>query len=219
MRWVLAVLLCIAGLAAPARPANAQQSVTLSGTVYDNSGAVVSEAAIEIKNEASGIVRDTVSNASGFYTLPLIPPGSYTVTVTAKGFKQYTQNGVAFTEGQSRTLPNLKLDVGSESQQVIVSSAAESTIPVDTGAVGTTLNNYMVSNIAVVGRNAGELIKFMPGMGQNGGLGQGGSFPDQTVGTNTGPAGSFSANGTQPNGALGYHFNGVILRIATITRS
>ncbi len=187
----------------------AQQSATLSGTVNDNSGAVVANAKIELTNEASGIVRDTVTNGSGFYTLPAIPPGSYKVTVTANGFKQYSQSGVVFTEGQSRTLPNLKLDVGSESQQVNVTSATESTIPVDNGAVGTTLNNYMVNNISVVGRNAGELIKFLPGTGQNGGLGQGGSFQDQTVGTNSGPAGSFSVNGTQPNGALGYYLNGV----------
>jgi Carboxypeptidase regulatory-like domain len=209
MRPVLYALLCVACAIAGVGRVSAQQSATLSGTVYDNSGAVVVNASVEITNEASGIVRDTVTNASGFYTLPAIPPGSYKVTVTASGFKQYTQSGVVFTEGQSRTLPNLKLDVGSESQNVIVSGAAESTVPVDTGAVGTTLNNYMVSNISVVGRNAGELIKFMPGMGQNGGLGQGGSFPDQTVGTNSGPAGSFSANGTQPNGALGYYLNGV----------
>lgn len=205
-RWVIACVLC---LAVCLQPALAQQSATLSGTVNDESGAVVGGARIELTNEASGIVRNTVTNGSGFYTLAAIPPGSYKVTVTANGFKQYTQEGVVFTEGQSRTLPDLKLDVGSESQQVVVTGAAESTIPVDTGAVGTTLNNYMVSNISVVGRNAGELIKFMPGMGQNGGLGQGGSFPDQTVGTNSGPAGSFSANGTQPNGALGYYLNGV----------
>jgi hypothetical protein len=207
--WALAVVLCVVALATGVQLAVAQQSATLSGTVNDNSGAVVAGAKVDLTNEDSGVVRDTVTNGSGFYTLPAIPPGSYKVTVTANGFKQYSQTGVIFTEGQSRTLPDLKLAVGSESQQVIVTGAAESTIPVDTGAVGTTLNNYMVSNISVVGRNAGELIKFMPGMGQNAGLGQGGSFPDQTVGTNSGPAGSFSANGTQPNGALGYYLNGV----------
>jgi hypothetical protein len=202
---VPALLFATAGLGT----AFAQQSATLSGTVDDDSGAVIPAASITLKNDASGITRNTVSNSSGFYTVAAIPPGTYTVTVIAKGFQQYSQSGIVFTEGQSRTLPNLKLSIGSESQQVTVTSAAESTIPTDTGAVGTTLNNYMVSNISVVGRNAGELIKFMPGMGQNAGLGQGGSFPDQTVGTNSGPAGSFSSNGTQPNGALGYYLDGV----------
>lgn len=203
--WTLGLFLC----SPCALVAHAQVTATLSGTVYDTSGAVVARAKLQLKDEASGIVRTTASNAQGFYSLTALPPSTYTVTVSAPGFSQFSESGVVFTQGESRTLPDLKLQVGSESQQVTVSGAADSTIPLDTGAMGTTLNNYMVSQLSIVGRNAGELIKFMPGMGQNGGLGQGQSFADQTVGTNTGPAGSYSANGTQPNGALGYYLDGV----------
>src|ERR1700733_11498189 len=98
--WALAVVLCVVALATGVQLAVAQQSATLSGTVNDNSGAGVAGAKVDLTNEDSGVVRDTVTNGSGFYTLPAIPPGSYKVTVTANGFKQYSQTGVIFTEGQ-----------------------------------------------------------------------------------------------------------------------
>ena len=187
----------------------AQGTATLNGTVYDPSGAVIPNATVQIKNEASGVTRNTVSNHDGYFTVTAIPPGSYTATVSATGFKTWQEPGVVFTEGEVRTLPNLKLNMGSSADEVVVSGEAASTIPVDTGALGTTLNNYMVSDISIVGRNAGELIKFMPGMGMNGGLVNSASFNDQTVGTNTGPAGNYSPNGGQPSGSLGYYLDGV----------
>ena len=142
--WAVAIVLCLMTLAAGRRPAEAQQSATLSGTVNDNSGAVIGGARIELTNEASGIVRNTVTNGSGFYTLAAIPPGSYKVTVTANGFKQYSQDGVVFTEGQSRTLPDLKLAVGSESQQVIVTGQDGYSATIGMGEIDPEFENKQV---------------------------------------------------------------------------
>src|ERR1035438_4017057 len=66
-----------------------QLTGTLSGTVYDQSGAVIPNAQLQMKNEASGDVRNTVANGSGFFHLTAVQPGSYTVTVSAKGFKSW----------------------------------------------------------------------------------------------------------------------------------
>src|SRR5579863_3494093 len=59
---------------------------TLSGTVTDQSGAVLPQASVAGKNIATGITRTSISSSAGFYTLPNLLPGVYEVTVTAQGF-------------------------------------------------------------------------------------------------------------------------------------
>ena len=76
------VLAMFAILAVLSLTANAQQTTaTLSGTVYDASGAIVPGSSVSLKNEASGDVRRTVSNGDGYFTFGAVPPGSYTVVV------------------------------------------------------------------------------------------------------------------------------------------
>src|SRR2546425_421617 len=61
-------------------------SGTLMGTVMDQSNAVIPQASVTLKDENSGAVRRTLSNADGFFTIVTIPAGTYTVTVEARGF-------------------------------------------------------------------------------------------------------------------------------------
>src|SRR6202021_442169 len=188
-----------------------QLTGTLAGTTYDASGAVVANAKVTIKNEASGDIRTTVSNASGFFSITAVPPGSYTVIVGAPGFKAWQEGHVVFAEGDNRTLPNIKLEVGQITETVEITSGADAVVPLDTAEVSTTLNTGLVEDIPIVGRDAGELLKLMPGMALNNGGTQGSSFNPTTVGSNNGPVGAYSANGTQPNGARAYMLAGANL--------
>ncbi|MBV9501485.1 MAG: TonB-dependent receptor [Acidobacteriaceae bacterium] len=196
-------------------PAFSQQLTgSISGTTYDQTGAIVPNAQVTVKNEASNDTRSTVSNASGFFTFSALQPGSYDVTVTAAGFQGWQQTGIVLNQGDNRTLPNIALQVGKQTQQVEVVSSAEALAPVDTGEVSTTLNTAMVNNLTMTGRDAGELLKIMPGMALASGLSNGNNnagFSDRVVGTNSGPIGSYSANGTQPNGAMAYMLDGANL--------
>jgi hypothetical protein len=185
-----------------------QSTGTVSGVVYDPNAAAVPGARIELKNAASGDVRSTITNERGNFTITAIPPGVYIATITAPGFKTWTQSEIVLTQGETRPISNINLQLGSVAEQVNVTAEAEATVPVDTGEVSTTLNNYMVSELAITGRDAGELIKFMPGMGFNNGIAQGSSFTDKEVGTNSGPVGGYSANGTQPNGGMSFLLDG-----------
>ena len=77
------------GLAVTPRRGFAQGSVTatLSGTVFDSSGAVVPGATIIAKNKGTASTTTAVSGADGLFTIPALEPGNYTVTFTMQGFK------------------------------------------------------------------------------------------------------------------------------------
>jgi hypothetical protein len=83
-------------------------------------------------------------------------------------------------------------------------------VPLDNGASTMTLNQTLVDTLSIQGRDAAELVKFMPGMAMNTGLGQV-SFNSQLTKTNSGPIGAFSANGTQPNGSMQMTLDGASL--------
>jgi hypothetical protein len=205
-------LICMALMGVLLLPAHAQQLTgTLSGTALDEGGAVIAGAQITLKNEASGDIRKTVTDGSGYFTVPGVQPATYTLTVTAKGFQTWQEHGIPMNLGDNRTVPEIKLSVGKVSDTVEVVSGANATIPMDTAEVSTTLNETMISNIALEGRNAGELIKLMPGMALNNGLNQGSGFNAQAIGNNTGPAGNYASNGAQPYGALAYMLDGANL--------
>jgi len=176
---------------------------SLSGVVTDSSGAVVPDSRVVLKNEATQTLRDTVSNGSGFFSFQAVPPASYTLTVSAPGFTTWEERGIPFTQGASVTIPNIILQVGGTKSEVAVVAANDVVVPTDTGQTSTTLNEHMISQISLAGRDAAELIKIMPGMGSTNGLSNKAPF-DPTTGTanNVGPIGNYSANGTQPYGSM-----------------
>jgi hypothetical protein len=95
------------------------QTGTLHGHVQDPSGAVIPGAAISLAGDAQTL--GTQSSADGQYAFHALPPGSYTITVTAKGFAQLTLPNVSLTAGQSKEL-NLLLALPVEEQEVTVAS-------------------------------------------------------------------------------------------------
>ncbi len=200
---LVVILLASVGLAQ-------QLTGTLSGTVVDSAGAVVPNAKITMKNEGSGDIRSSVSNGSGFFSITAVQPGGYTVSIEAPGFKKWERTGIAFAQGDSHTLANIKLEVGNVTETVEIKAGADVVIP-DNSEVSTTINQELVQDTPIVGRDAGELLKIMPGMALNNGGSQGSSFNPTTVGSNNGPVGAYSANGTQPNGAMAFMLDGANL--------
>ncbi len=176
-------------------------SCSLSGTVYDASDAVVPNARAVLTDEATNTTRETVSNGSGFFSISAIHPGSYTVAISMPGFVLWERAHIVFSQGENRTLPGIVLQVGGTAEHVHVSASLDSIAPLDTGESRQTLNSNMLENIPIEGRNATELIKIMPGMGMNSGLSQH-AWNSLVTQSNSGPIGQYSANGTQPNGAM-----------------
>jgi len=207
--WSASALLVLLLLLASSSFAQ-QLTGTLSATVTDAAGAVVPNAKVTMKNESSGDIRTTVSNGSGYFTVTAVQPGSYRVSIEAPGFKTWEQTGIVFAQGDSRTLASVKLEVGQVSETVEIKAGADVVIP-DNSEVSTTLNTELIEDVPILGRDAGELLKVMPGMALTSGLSQGSGFNDKVVGTNNGPVGAYSSNGTQPYGAMAYMLDGANL--------
>jgi carboxypeptidase family protein len=187
------------------------QTVTssLSGTVADTSGAAVPNAKVVLTNEGTMTSQTTTASSVGYFSFTAILPGTYTVTVSAKGFSNWEEKGITVHQQESRTVPNIALKVGAVAETVEV-TAAEQPVPLDSGVTSTTLNTIMVSQIAIQGRDAAELIRLMPGMAMNSGLSQG-QWNSLNTQINNGPIGNFSSNGAQPNGSMQLIMDGSVI--------
>jgi hypothetical protein len=184
---------------------------TLSGTVYDHSGAVVPGAEVTLKNEASGDIRKVMADSSGRFVITAIQPANYSINIMAKGFTTWQENDIVMSQGDARDIPNIKLEIGNVSSQVEVIAGGSAVVPTDTAEISTSLNEKMIDDFPLQGRDAGELLKIMPGMALNNSGNQGSSFNDREVGSNNGPVGAYSSNGTQPNGTMAYMLDGANL--------
>ncbi len=176
-------------------------SATLTGTVFDASGAIVANANVTLKNEASGDVRTTVSNAEGYFTFAAVPPATYSVIVERDGFASWEAKGIALTADDKRNVGGIKLKPGAKTETVVVEASDTQITPTDSGEKSTLINQHILQNVAIVGQNAAEFIKIMPGMAFTGGVVNQSSYAASDERTGSGPVGSFSANGTR-TGAL-----------------
>jgi hypothetical protein len=97
---------------------------TLNGTVTDPAGAVVPGAAVVARNVSTGVETSTTTTNSGTYTIPYLPAATYTVRVTALGFRTATAENVTLRVAQIQTA-DIKLEVGAVTEQVLVTAQAE----------------------------------------------------------------------------------------------
>ncbi len=203
--------LLVAALLASSLALFAQNSTgSINGTVTDSSGAVIPNAKVQLINQATNSTRDTVANGSGFFSFSAVQPASYSLKIVAQGFTAWEEKDIQMTQAANIAVPNIILQIGSNTQTVEVVSAADVVVPSDTGQTSQTLNAHMINELAIQGRDAAELIKIMPGMGNNNGLSNS-MWNSLTTANNSGPIGAFSASGTQPNGGMTMTLDGANL--------
>lgn len=181
---------------------------TLTGIVSDPSQAVIPNAQVKLRNEASGSERETIANHEGFFDFSSVPVGDYTyeLTVTAKGFLTYKASGIQLGGSERRNV-NVTLTVGSTTETVEVTGTLDQLVPVDSGEKSSTLTTKELNNFIIVGSNAAEFLKIMPGFSINNGTQNKASFTGEVIGINgNGDGGSqsplnnaFSYNGLPGN--------------------
>ncbi len=191
-----AALAVIAVLFVTTPTATAQtSSATVNGTVLDTSGAVVPGASVTLKNQASGDERTEISNGDGFFNFAAVPPSTYTVTITRQGFKTWQAKDINVNASETRAVANIKLQVGARSETVVVEASETQITPSDSGEKSFTIGQNVMQNVAIIGQNAAEFIKIMPGMAMSSGALNQSSYVAANEGTGNGPVGDFSANG------------------------
>lgn len=138
----------------------------LSGTVEDRSGAVVQGASVTLTDDSSAYVRTTSTDTEGFFNFVSVPSSTYKLTVNATGFKSFAESNIHLDPGGNLSLSHIQLAVGANSQTVTV-TAAQGSIPLDTGTLATTISAGELQQIATEGRDVTELMKTLPGFAIN----------------------------------------------------
>uniref|UniRef100_A0A7V4XSX6 Carboxypeptidase regulatory-like domain-containing protein n=1 Tax=Acidobacterium capsulatum TaxID=33075 RepID=A0A7V4XSX6_9BACT len=141
----------------------AQTTASMSGTVTDQTGAVIPGATVTLSNQATQAQRSTVTNGTGQFTLTAILPGTYTVRVSAKGFQGYAQSGISLTAGADVGLPTVKLAVGSAATTVTVHTTTQ-ILPTINGEHAAVLSAQDIHKLALGARDITQLLKILPGV-------------------------------------------------------
>jgi len=161
------VVVCLLGLVLSVSFAMAQSATTgaITGSVTDPSGAVISGAMVSATNIATGQSRSATTDPNGAYTISLLPPGNYSVKISASGFKTAEVPSVTVNVTETVAL-NRSLEVGSQSQQVTVESTVE-TIQAQNATVGGLVSGETVTDLPLSTRNYTQVIDLSPGVVAN----------------------------------------------------
>ncbi len=135
---------------------------TIRGTVTDPSGAVVPGAHVTATNTATGVKTSTVTNQSGDYNLEFLPIGTYSVTVAASGFTTTTIAAFQLQIDQIAKI-DAKLQVGSASTTVTVSSNTSPLLQTQDATLQSTISSTALSTIPLNGLNFQTATLFVPG--------------------------------------------------------
>jgi hypothetical protein len=138
---------------------------SLLGTVQDSSGAAVNSAEVKIRNLGTNDVRETTTSTDGRFRVPLLPPGSYELTITAKGFGRYMQSPIVLRLGQDAELA-LKLEVASLNETITVNADAP-LLNTTNAEVGTNIDSKRIGELPMAAnRNILNLALQIPGVSQ-----------------------------------------------------
>ena len=158
-------------------------SGSLTGVVNDPSGSSVPRAKVTLTDQDKGFTYTAVTADDGRYVLRNLPPGNYRLSMEASGLRTATKTGIILAVGQNSEV-NVPLEVGSASQTVDVSAAAEQLSTQD-AATGQVVNRRLINDLPLVSRGVFNLAELAPGVTQP---------PGSTFGQNQSPV-NFVSNG------------------------
>ena len=139
----------------------AEPTGTIAGTVTDPSSASVVGAKITVTNAATGLTRAANSNTDGGYVFPLLPVGTYNISVENAGFRRFEQRGVQVKADSSANVP-VVLQLGAVTDTVTVQANAEM-VETRSGTLSQTVNQQKIVELPLNGRNAATLVLLAPG--------------------------------------------------------
>jgi hypothetical protein len=158
--YVLSLLLALGSFSNVAL-AQVQTTARISGTVVDQQGAVISNAQVVIKDDATGQEFKVNAGDDGLFVVPSLGVATYTVTVTAQGFKQTVVKNVRTEAGQTASV-RIVMEVGATNETVTVTSGAE-VLQKESTNVGATITGRQITELPFTSRDALDLVLNLPG--------------------------------------------------------
>ena len=146
-----------------AAPAFAQFNASIQGTVTDATGAVIPGAAVKVTNQATGVSTTSQTTGAGVYRIAGLPPGDYTVSVSAASFKDHTETNVRVAAETPRGV-NVQMVAGGAAETVNVSSATTPELQTENANVAGTISSQQVTQLPAFGRDPYELLRLAPGV-------------------------------------------------------
>jgi hypothetical protein len=143
--------------------ARAQFNASLSGTITDQTGAVVPGATITLKNTNTQSSRSVTTGQQGSYQFSELPPGTYSLVANAKGFEASSLDNVTLIAETPRNI-DLKLQVGESSQTITVSASDVPVLNTSDASTGNSLSAADVTSLPSFGRDPYELLRLTPGV-------------------------------------------------------
>jgi hypothetical protein len=147
-----------------------QGSARIAGTVTDPAGAVVPAAEVSLTEVATGATRKMQTSPEGSYVFLDLPPGTYTLSASASGFKSFSQTGITVQVGHVITV-NVAMEIGSVAESLTITGEA-SLVNTQESTVQHTVDSARITELPLNGRNVLQLQSLLPGVVANGTSGQ-----------------------------------------------
>ncbi len=159
-RFVPLMLLTLVG---PASTLAQNNSGRISGSVTDNSGAVIPGTPVVITNDSTRVSVKTTTDRAGFYVATNLAVGLYNVAVEATGFRKAEKTGYDLVDAGHITA-DFRLEIGSVSDAVLVTAEIGEAVNTVSGELGNTIDSQQVDNLALNGNNYLQLVSLIPGV-------------------------------------------------------
>ena len=160
-RFVSVACLCFLVFSSSARGQD-DKTGAITGTVQDTSAAVMAGVVVTITN-AAAVAQSAVADEKGEFLVTALQPGSYTVTVSLQGFKDFRTAAVAVTAGQTTRL-NITLEPSSVTEKVNVEGNTVTQVEQQSSQISGTVTSKELTSLMLNGRNFTQLIALTPGV-------------------------------------------------------
>src|SRR5216684_1275756 len=160
--FLILIPIAFAAVAPPSYSQATTAFAQLNGTVRDTSGGFVAKASIALREVDTNREYTAVSNETGFYVVPNLPPGRYELSIEYKGFAKYTQTGIVLSVGQAATI-EVTLKVASGGEKVVVTMETPVIEPTRT-EVSQVIATQQIESLPISGRLFTDFALLSPGV-------------------------------------------------------
>src|SRR5215469_2974494 len=158
---IMAAVLCITSTSLLAQLTTG----AIFGTVKDASGAFVANAKVTLRADTIGLTRTVTTSSVGEFSIPNLPPATYSLEIEAEGFKKVDAQNIVLSAGDRLSGGNFVLDVGTAATSVTVTEdAAQLQLQSNSGERSDLISNRQLNEVAINGRNVLDYMKLVPGV-------------------------------------------------------